>query len=90
MAKMKYIYFNRQNNNFDDILKDTNIKKNIPHKISWSNWLVVGIDEEKNPQLISYINLVYGDSIRTNIHPDYSPIPGKDYQPKEDLSKWRK
>jgi hypothetical protein len=28
---------------------------------------------------MSYINLKFGDDMRTNIHPDFTPIPNKDY-----------
>lgn len=87
---MKYIYFYRENNNFNDILKDVNIKKRIYLKISYYRWLIIGIAEDKDPKLISYINLVYGDSIKTDTNPNRSPIPNKDYKPDQDLSRWVK
>jgi len=78
---MKYITFYRENNNFEDILKDTNIKKLIYEKTKWAEYLTIGIkDDEK---IISYITLKYGDEIRTNIVKDYSPIPNIDYIPKK-------
>jgi len=78
---MKYITFFRESSNFEDILKDPNIKKLIYEKTKWFQHLTLGIkDDEK---IFSYITLKYGDDIRTNLVKDYSPIPYIDYTPKK-------
>lgn len=81
---MKYYTFERESNNFDDILKDTGIKSAIYIKLSWDNHLMIGLDEfnEKIEQLSSYIVLKYGDDIRTSLTKDYTPIMDVDYTPK--------
>lgn len=77
---MKFIYFFRADNNFKDILTDPSIKPHIRTKIMWHNFLLVGIYTKANlDSVISYINLKYGDDIRTNIHGDFTPVPNKDY-----------
>lgn len=78
---MKYINFYRENNNFDDILNDTNIKKHIKEKIKWLNYLRIGIKESEE-RIFSYITLKYGDEMRNKLTEDYSPIPHIDYIPK--------
>ena len=78
---MKYIYFYRENNNFDDILKDINIKKYVKEKIQWLNHLCIGIPESEE-RIFSFITLKYGDEMRNKITKDYSPKPNIDYIPK--------
>lgn len=88
---MKYITFYRENNNFDDILNDTNIKKTFDEVISWHQHLTIGIQEsEKNNQTFSYIALKYGDEMQNDVIKDFSPIPGIDYIPKNDFRKYIK
>jgi hypothetical protein len=77
---MKYITFYRESNNFDDILKDINLKKHIHEKIKWLNYLRIGVSEGKET-LVSYITLKYGDEMRTKLTEDYSPVPNVDYIP---------
>jgi len=77
---MKYITFYRESNNFDDILKDINLKKHIHEKIKWLNYLRIGINEGKDT-LFSYITLKYGDEMRNSLTKDYSPNPNVDYAP---------
>lgn len=77
---MKYITFYRESNNFDDILKDINLKKHIHEKIKWLNYLRIGVSEGKET-LVSYITLKYGDEMRTKLTEDYSPVPNIDYTP---------
>lgn len=77
---MKYITFYRESSDFEDILKDPNLKKIIYEKTRWFQHLTLGIkDDEK---IFSYITLKYGDEIRTNLVKDFSPIPNIDYVPK--------
>jgi hypothetical protein len=83
---MKYYTFYRENNDFKDILLDTNIKKVIDTKITWYQYLMIGIEENKNDRTFSYITLKYGDEMISQIVKDFSPIPGVDYVPKKDVS----
>lgn len=80
---MKYYTFSRESNNFDDILKDNNIKKHIYVKLSWLNHLYLGINDT-DERILSYLELKYGDDIRQKNYTDRTPIPYKDYMPKKD------
>lgn len=78
------IYFYRENNYFDDILKDPVIKKTVRTTLKLSNFLILRFDEtDENEKLLSYINLKYGESITdsTQITPDRTPVMYKDYIP---------
>lgn len=83
---VKNFLFYRENNHFDDILKDTNIKKHVRTKLLFSNYLILGIyeDEKKIDKIISYILLKYGEDMKEFKHiiPDRTPIPNVDYLPK--------
>jgi len=81
---MKYITFWRESNKFSDILSDTVLKKVVKFKISWNQYLLIGIDDydSKNVQVISYITLKYGDDMKSEVVPDRTPVPGVDYVPK--------
>lgn len=88
---MKVYKFYRENNNFDDILKDPILKKVIDMNIRFPNHLIIGIeDTKKNEQTFSYLTLKYGDEMRQSINKDFTPIPGVDYIPKKDISKYSK
>lgn len=80
---MKYYIFYRENNNFDDILKDTNIKKFISERITWKKYLKIGINEyQKNVDgIFSYIMLKYSDDVRSSLTKDFSPVVNVDYAP---------
>jgi len=78
---MKYFTFCRESNNFDDILKDINLKKHIDDTITWSGHLRIGMQD--NDKISSYITLKYGDEMITKLTSDYSPIPNIDYLPKK-------
>ena len=78
---MKYITFYRESSDFEDILKDPNIKKLIYEKTKWFQHLTLGIEDDE--KIFSYITLKYGDDIRTNLVKDHSPIPYIDYTPKK-------
>ena len=77
---MKYITFNRENNDFTDILTDANLKKYIDEKVQWKNHLILGIVADD--KVFSYITLKYGDSIRTSLVKSFTPTPNVDYIPK--------
>ena len=86
---MKYYTFYRESNNFDDILNDQIIKKIIDEKVRWHQYLIIGM-QDTNEQTFSYITLKYGDEMVQEIVKDRSPIPGIDYVPKRDASKYKK
>jgi hypothetical protein len=79
--------FQRESDNFKDILEDTTIKGKIVTKISWKGHILIQLDDYEQ-KLDSYIILKYGDDLRNNLVPDRAPEPFKDYQPKE--PKWLK
>lgn len=84
MEEIKYYIFYRENNNFDDILNDMNLKKMFSIKIFWSQYLLVG-SEKMTDELYSYILLKYGDDLKNvkDIIPDRKPIPFVDYIPEK-------
>jgi hypothetical protein len=86
---MKYYTFYRESNNFDDILNDQIIKKIIDEKVRWYQHLIIGM-QDTNEQSFSYITLKYGDEMVQELIKDRSPIPGVDYMPKRDASKYKK
>jgi hypothetical protein len=86
---MKYYTFYRENNNFDDILNDTIIKKIVDEKLRWYQYLIIGMNE-KHDQTFSYITLKYGDEMKQELVRDFSPIPGIDYIPKRDANRYKK
>jgi hypothetical protein len=84
---MKYFKFYRENNNFDDILSDPSLKKVIDEKIRWPEHLVIGMQDDD--KIASYITLKYGDELKNDLVKDFSPVPGVDYIPKKDASKFK-
>ena len=86
---MKYYTFFRESNDFKDILTDPLIKKSIDTKLKWYQHLCIGIGSH-NDQLQSLITLKYGDEMVKDLVKDHSPIPGVDYIPKKDISKFKK
>jgi len=85
---MKYYIFYRENNKFDDILSDANIKRIISLKITWDQHLMLGLGNKSNDRHYSYITLKYGEDIRKLDTKDRTPIPMIDYVPKKDKSKF--
>ena len=86
---MKHYTFYRENNKFDDILKDPAIKKLIYTKIHWNQYLRIGL-YDIDDKLESYITLKYGDDIKPADIKDFTPVPGVDYVPKKDKTKFKK
>lgn len=80
---MKYYTFFSENNKFDELLDDTNIKPFIKTKIKWKNHLMLGLSEnkDKSENIFGYIVLRYGDNIVNPFAKDYTPIPNVDYIP---------
>lgn len=78
---MTWLTFYRELNQFEDILKDPQIKKHINETILWPSHCMIELDDNQD-KLITYINLKYGDELRNELVPDRSPIPYKEYIPK--------
>ena len=78
---MKYYNFYRESNNFDDILKDPNIKKVVKFKIQYLNNLILGFGWNPDEKLLAYTMLKYGDDIKNFSDFNYTPVPYKDYIP---------
>lgn len=85
---MKHYTFYRENDKFDDILKDPVIKKYIYTKIHWRCYLRIALDD-CDDKLTSYITLKYGDEMKHNcLVTDRTPVPFVDYYPEE--TRWFK
>lgn len=80
---MEHLIFHRESNNFDDILSDPTIKKNIRTKISFHQHLILNLNDDK--KIMLYAMLKYGEDVVSfnSIVPDRTPVAGKDYQPKK-------
>lgn len=85
---MKHYTFYREDDTFDDILKDPVIKKHIFTKLRWRQYLRIALFNQTE-SVESYITLKYGDEMKNNcLVTDRTPVPFVDYQPKE--PKWLK
>lgn len=80
---MKYLTFYREDNNFNDILLDPEVKNFCKRKISWSKHLLL-VFNEYQPKLdntLAYLLLKYGDDVVNLVEKDYTPIMNIDYLP---------
>jgi hypothetical protein len=79
---MKYYIFFRDDNKFDDILQDSNIKNLFNFKIRYNQHLILG-SESIPEEIQSYIMLKYGDDLRdkNSIFIDRTPKAFLDYIP---------
>jgi hypothetical protein len=89
---MKYYTFYRENNVFTDIENDTIVKKFADVKIKWYQHYMIGISTfiKDSDQYLSLLTLKYGDDMIQSTCKDYSPVPGVDYVPKKDKTKFTK
>jgi len=87
---MKFLIFNRESNNFDDILQDIKTNK-IGYKIRFHNHLIVGFENNKD-DMQSLFTLKYGDDMINFSHiiPDRSPVMNKDYIPVKKMTNRRR
>jgi len=84
---MKYYTFYRENNNFEDIEKDSIVKKYANTKIRWWQHFMIGIDNSYNKDIdqhFSLLTLKYGEDMINSVCKDFTPIAGVDYIPKKD------
>jgi hypothetical protein len=79
---MKTFVFKRENNNFDDVLKDKNIKKYIVEKYKFAEHLIIRVED--TPEALAYITLMFSEELVSmrNLIPDRTPKPNIDYVPK--------
>jgi len=79
---MKTFVFQRENNNFDDVLKDKNIKKYIVEKYRFAEHLIIRVED--TPEALAYITLMFSEELVSmkDLVPDRTPNPNVDYTPK--------
>ena len=80
---MKYFTFYKENNQFDDVLSDVNLKKVIDETYIWYQHIRIGMLDDKAEKLSSYITLKFGDNLLNELTRDYSPVMYVDYIPKK-------
>jgi hypothetical protein len=80
--EMKYFIFYREDNDFEDILNDKDVKKYFHYKMKFHHYLIIGT-ESVNDEVQSYLVLKYGDSMKDKsyVFPNRKPIPFVDYTP---------
>jgi hypothetical protein len=79
---MKTFIFKRENNNFDDVLNDKNIKKYIIERYKFAEHLIIRVKD--TPEALTYITLMFSEELVSmrDLVPDRTPIPNIDYVPK--------
>ena len=79
---MKTFIFQRENENFDDVLKDKNIKKYITERYRFSGHLIIRVEDV--PAALAYITLMFSEELVSmqNLVVDRTPKPYVDYTPK--------
>ena len=79
---MKTFIFNRENDKFDDILKDKNIKKYIVEQYQFTHYLIIRVKDL--PEAVAYITLMFSEELVSmkDIVPNRTPIMNVDYIPK--------
>lgn len=78
-AVSKTFYFYRENNQFDDLLSESSIKKAL-YKMTCHQYLIV--NGMFTMQELAFLTIKYGDEMKSPVV-DYSPKPGIDYIPKK-------
>jgi hypothetical protein len=81
MEAMNYMTFSGDEKVLEEIASDSTIKPLITTKIMWSGFLQLGLSDDLDDKVRSYIVLKYGDFMKNDLVKDFSPIPGKDYSP---------
>ncbi len=80
---MKTFVFKRENNKFDDILKDKVIKPAIREKYKFSEYLIVRVEDK--PEVLAYLTLMFSEELLNmrDLVPDRTPKPNIDYAPRK-------
>ena len=89
---MKYYTFYREDNVFTDIENDPIVKRFADTKIRWFQYYMIGISTfiKDSDQYMSLLTLKYGDDMIQSVCKDRTPVPGVDYIPERDASKYKK
>lgn len=81
---MKTYVFHRENNNFDDVLKDKTIRSSIVEKYQFDEHLIIRVEDQ--PEGVhAYITLLFSEELISmrDLVPDRTPKPNIDYTPKK-------
>lgn len=80
---MKTFVFNRENNKFDDILKDRVIKPAIREKYQFAEHLIIRVEDK--PEVLAYLTLIFSEELKSmkDLVPDRTPKPYIDYTPRK-------
>ena len=80
---MKTFVFRRENNKFDDVLKDKNIKSYIKEKYLFDEHLIIRVAED--PKVLAYLTLMFSEELinMRDLVSDRTPKPNIDYIPKK-------
>ena len=80
---MKTFIFHRENNKFDDILKDKNIKSAIKETYTFDEHLIIRLEEK--PEVLAYVTLMFSEEFISmkDLVPDRTPRPYVDYTPRK-------
>ena len=80
---MKTFVFQRENNKFDDILKDKVIKPAIREQYKFDEHLIIRVEEK--PEVLAYLTLMFSEELLSmrDLVPDRTPKPNIDYVPKK-------
>ncbi len=80
---MKTFVFQRENNKFDDILKDKVIKPAIREQYKFDEHLIIRVEEK--PEVLAYLTLMFSEELLSmkDLVPDRTPKPYIDYTPKK-------
>lgn len=82
---MKVFYLTSNNKEHLQILTDATVKKHIQTKLTWSDSLLLQLNDNIPSKLHSYISIKYGDYIKDieSIIVDRTPVMFVDYTPKD-------
>ena len=81
---MKTFIFHRENNKFDDVLKDKTIKKVVVEKYQFDEYLIIRVKDDPE-SVLAYITLLFSEELvnMKDLVPDRTPKPYIDYTPKK-------
>lgn len=75
--------FQKQDNDFTDILADPVFKRKIATRVRWTNHLMIQLKSNTDDRIDSYVRIKYSDLLIewSSIIPDRTPVLGVDYMP---------
>lgn len=80
---MNYYIFKKEDNDFNELLKDKILKPLLKFKIKFHQHLILGSYDKIDEQLASYITLKYGEIMvnKYDMFVDFTPKINVDYTP---------